>query len=180
MGAQEAEISDHDSGPFRAQYTLFLGVFSQFCYVGAQVAAANYFINFAVEAGKDKAEARGLFAIAQAVYAANRFIAGGLMVIPAFKPRYMLLVYLSMCMVFSIICIVTKGTASVAMLIMVFAFESCCFATIFSMSMRGLGRHTKRGGSVLVAAISGGAAFPPMMGADESISPFRSFFATLS
>ncbi|CEL04011.1 hypothetical protein ASPCAL05145 [Aspergillus calidoustus] len=165
MGAQEAEISDHDSGPFRAQYTLFLGVFSQFCYVGAQVAVANYFINFAVEAGKDKAEASDLFAVAQAVYAANRFIAGGLMVIPAFKPRYMLLVYLSMCTVFSIICIVTKGTASVAMLIMVFVFESCCFATIFSMSMRGLGRHTKRGGSFLVAAISGGAAFPPMMGA---------------
>ncbi|KAL3440919.1 major facilitator superfamily domain-containing protein [Aspergillus insuetus] len=165
MGAQEAEISDHDSGPFRAQYTLFLGVFSQFCYVGAQVAVANYFINFAVEAGKDKAEASDLFAVAQAVYAANRFIAGGLMVIPAFKPRYMLLVYLSMCIVFSIICIVTKGTASVAMLIMVFVFESCCFATIFLMSMRGLGRHTKRGGSFLVAAISGGAVFPPMMGA---------------
>ena len=48
---------------------------------------------------------------------------------------------------------------------MVFVFESCCFATIFTLGLRGLGRHTKRGGSFLVAAISGGMVFPPMMGA---------------
>jgi len=40
-----------------------------------------------------------------------------------------------------------------------------CFATIFTLALRGLGRHTKRGGSFLVAAISGGAVFPPMTGA---------------
>ncbi|KAI9035927.1 uncharacterized protein KD926_002592 [Aspergillus affinis] len=165
MSAQEAEISDTDTGPLKKQYTLFLGVFSQFCYIGAQVSVANYFINFAMEAGKDKAFASDLFAIAQAVYAFNRFIAGGLMMIPAFKPRYMLTAYLTACFVFSIAAMKTTGTTSVGMLIMVFVFESCCFATIFTMSMRGLGRHTKRGGGMLVAAISGGAAFPPMMGA---------------
>lgn len=40
-----------------------------------------------------------------------------------------------------------------------------CFATIFTLTLRGLGRHTKFGGSALVAAISGGAAIPPMTGA---------------
>ncbi|KAJ6180804.1 hypothetical protein N7519_011265 [Penicillium mononematosum] len=40
---------------------------------------------------------------------------------------------------------------------------SCCFATILSLALRGLGRHTMRGGSLLVAAISGGMVFPPMM-----------------
>jgi fucose permease len=39
------------------------------------------------------------------------------------------------------------------------------FATIFSLALRGLARHTKRSGSLLVAAISGGSVFPPMMGA---------------
>jgi FHS family L-fucose permease-like MFS transporter len=43
--------------------------------------------------------------------------------------------------------------------------HQCCFATIFSLAFRSLGRHTKRGGSLLVAAISGGMVFPPMMGA---------------
>ena len=57
MGAQELEITQLSSKPFRKQYNLFFGVFSQFCYVGAQVAVAGYFINFATEAGKSAAEA---------------------------------------------------------------------------------------------------------------------------
>lgn len=52
-------------------------------------------------------------------------------------------------------------------------WRQCCFATIFSMSLRGLGRHTKRGGSFLVAAISGGMVFPPMMAA-VIVSPLTS------
>jgi FHS family L-fucose permease-like MFS transporter len=37
MHAQEGEIEAEDVGPFKKQYNLFLGVWSQFCYVGAQV-----------------------------------------------------------------------------------------------------------------------------------------------
>ena len=40
MNVQEAEIGEYDPGPFRKQYNLFLAVWSQFCYVGAQVAVA--------------------------------------------------------------------------------------------------------------------------------------------
>lgn len=106
-----------------------------------------------------------LFAVAQGLYAANRFIAGGLMTIPAVKPRYVLLVYLSLCFVFVVSAMNTEGTASIVMLTLVLCFESACFATIFTLGLRGLGRHTKFGGSLLVAAISGGMVFPPMTGA---------------
>lgn len=84
---------------------------------------------------------------------------------PFFKPRYMLAVYLGLCFVFIVAAMNTSGTASIAMLILVLCFESCCFATIFTLGLRGLGRHTKMGGSLLVAAISGGMVFPPMTGA---------------
>ncbi|KAJ5382652.1 hypothetical protein N7517_000563 [Penicillium concentricum] len=174
--ALEVQISDHGetTAPFKKQYNLFFGVWSQFCYVGAQVAVAGYFINFCKEAGKTSAESLSksnnvfladLLAIAQGLYAFNRFVATGLMLIKAFKPRYMLTVYLILCVVFSVAAMTTKGFTSVAMIILVLCFESCCFATIFSLALRGLGRHTKRGGSLLVAAISGGMVFPPMMGA---------------
>lgn len=55
--ALEGQITDRDedTGPFRKQYTLFLGVSSQFCYVGAQAAVAGYFINFCEEAGRSPA-----------------------------------------------------------------------------------------------------------------------------
>lgn len=56
MGTQELEIADYDPGPLKKQYNLFLAIWSQFCYVGAQVAVANYFVNFCVESGKTKAE----------------------------------------------------------------------------------------------------------------------------
>lgn len=40
MGLQEGEIGGPDPGPFRKQYNLFLAIWSQFCFVGAQVAVA--------------------------------------------------------------------------------------------------------------------------------------------
>jgi FHS family L-fucose permease-like MFS transporter len=168
MGVQEEEISEltaADPGLFRKQYTLFSATFSQFCYVGAQVAVAGYFINFAKKARRTASQASDLLAVAQRVYAFNRFLAGILMMVPAVKPRYMLATYLGMCFVFSVAASTTTGTTSLGLLIMVFVFESCCFATIFTLGLRGLGRHTKRGRSFLVAAVSGWMVFPPMMGA---------------
>lgn len=85
--------------------------------------------------------------------------------IPAVKPRYILAVYLAFCFVFIVAAMNTAGNTSIAMLILVLFFESACFATIFTLGLRGLGRHTKIGGSLLVAAISGGMVFPAMTGA---------------
>jgi FHS family L-fucose permease-like MFS transporter len=44
MHHQEHVIAEYNPGPLRKQYTLFLGVWCQFCYVGAQVAVAGYFM----------------------------------------------------------------------------------------------------------------------------------------
>ena len=111
MGMQEHEIGElqADPGPFRKQYNLFFATFSQFCYVGAQVAVAGYFINFATEAGRSASSASDLLAVAQGVYAFNRFLAGILMMIPAVKPRYMLATYLGMCFLFSVAAMNTHG-----------------------------------------------------------------------
>lgn len=87
------------------------------------------------------------------------------MTIPVIKPRYILQLYLALCFAFAVAAMNTGGTASIVMLTLVLCFESACFATIFSLGLRGLGRHTKFGGSLLVAAISGGMVFPPMTGA---------------
>lgn len=40
MQFQEIEIGQQNSGPLRTQFNLFLAVWAQFCYVGAQVAVA--------------------------------------------------------------------------------------------------------------------------------------------
>lgn len=80
------------------------------------------------------------------------------------KPRLILLFFLSGCLLFICLAIGIKGEAGVAMLTLTLFFESCVFPLIFTLALRGLGRHTKRGGSFIVAAISGGALFPALTG----------------
>jgi FHS family L-fucose permease-like MFS transporter len=151
--------------PLRQQYTLFWGVAAQFCYVGAQVAIAGYFINYVVEVrpGTTSATGSNQLAIAQGLFAIGRFVAGISM--KAVKPRWILMLFMTMIIVFISAAMGAEGNAGIACLSIVLFFESCIFPTIFTLSLRGLGRHTKRGASFLVSSVSGGAVFPPILGA---------------
>ncbi|OJD32341.1 glucose galactose transporter [Diplodia corticola] len=177
--ADQAELTTAATGfvdkPLRRQYTLFWGVAAQFSYVGAQVGIAGYFINYFTQARPDiplqRAQHLGanFYAIAQALFATGRFAAAGLMYYV--KPRLVLLAFQTLIMVF-IVCAIAvdsgDGTsanwAGLAMLMLVLFFESCIFPTIFTLSLRGLGRHTKRGASFIVASICGGAVVPAILG----------------
>lgn len=177
--ADQAEMTTTETGfvdkPLSKQYTLFWGVAAQFSYVGAQVGIAGYFINYYTQARPDidlvKAQHQGanFYAIAQALFAVGRFSAAGLMYVT--KPRYILLAYQTLIMVFITAAIaadsgdgVRANWVGLAMLMLVLFFESCIFPTIFTLSLRGLGRHTKRGASFLVSSICGGAVVPAILG----------------
>ena len=167
--ADSNELAATDTGyedkPLHKQYMLFWGVLSQATYVGAQVGVANYFINYTITVRPDLSQGQGStqLAIAQALFAIGRFFATFLM--KYFKPRLILLTFSIGCIIFIICAIVVPGSGGLACLSLVLFFESCLFSTIFTLSLRGLGRHTKRGGSFLVSAIVGGAVWPPMTGA---------------
>ncbi|KAJ4325476.1 hypothetical protein N0V94_000619 [Neodidymelliopsis sp. IMI 364377] len=162
---QSASSTGYQDKPFRHQYTLFWGVAAQFCYVGAQVAIAGFFIHYVTEVKPSLTTADGsnLLAVAQALFAVGRFVASILM--KWVRPRFILLGFMTGIIIFITASIPTNGDTAIAMLCMVLFFESCIFPTIFTLSLRGLGRHTKRGASFLVASVSGGAVFPPMVGA---------------
>ncbi|KAM3068829.1 hypothetical protein ACMFMG_010992 [Clarireedia jacksonii] len=163
QGEQSAGLTGYEDRPMRRQYKLFFGVAAQFCYVGAQVGVAANFIKYAEEsAGIDQAAASDRYAIGQALFAIGRFAAAGLMMFC--KPRWVLMSFMTAIMIFIGAAIGTKGEGGVAMLSLVLFFESCIFPTIFTLSIRGLGRHTKRGSSWIVAAVSGGALFPSLTG----------------
>ncbi|KAK6197619.1 GTPase-activating protein S23 [Pestalotiopsis sp. IQ-011] len=160
---QTTALTGFQDKPLKQQYRLFFGVAAQFCYVGAQVGVAANFISYAAEsAGIDHAAASDRYAIAQALFAIGRFAAAGLMMY--FKPRKILMVFMTAIMIFIALAMGIKGEGGVAMLSLVLFFESCIFPTIFTLSIRGLGRHTKRGSSWIVAAVSGGALFPSLTG----------------
>lgn len=158
-----ASLTGYEDKPMRRQYKLFFGVAAQFCYVGAQVGVAANFINYCVEsAGLSHAAASDRYAIGQGLFAIGRFAAAGAMMV--IKPRFILLAFMAAIMLFISLSMGLYGETGIAMLSLVLFFESCIFPTIFTLSIRGLGRHTKRGSSYIVAAVSGGALFPSLTG----------------
>ena len=160
---QCSDLTGYEEKPMRKQYKLFFGVAAQFCYVGAQVAVASQFIRYAQEsAGIGEAAASDRYAIGQSLFAIGRFAAAGLFMFV--KPRLVLLVFMTAIMIFIGAAMGAEGEAGVAMLSLVLFFESCIFPTIFTLSIRGLGRNTKRGSSWIVASVCGGALFPSLTG----------------
>lgn len=149
--------------PLWKQYKLLLGTTAVFFNAGAQVSIASQFISYSVEsAGLSHSVSSDRYAIAQALFAVGRFVAAGLYMFMA--PRKVLLVFVVLIMVFNACAMAIWGEGGVASLSLVLFFESCTFPTIFALSIRGLGRHTNRGSSWLVAAVCGAALFPSLTG----------------
>jgi MFS transporter, FHS family, L-fucose permease len=144
-----------DQKPFRKQYRLFHAAFAQFCYTGAQVAIAGYFINYVTETRLNTSSALGaqFLAGAQGAFAMGRFIGVGLM--KYIRPRYVFLFYLTMCIVFIAPSITQRGNIGMSMLFITLFFESICFPTIVALGMRGLGKYSKRGSGFIVGGVCG-------------------------
>ncbi|KAL2751816.1 hypothetical protein ACRALDRAFT_1053183 [Sodiomyces alcalophilus JCM 7366] len=163
--AQEASAA-FDHKPFTKQYHLFHAAWAQFCYTGAQVAIASFFINYVSESMPQAGDDVGsqLFAGAQAAFTVGRFVGSALMHYLV-RPRIVLLGFLAGCIIFIAPAIRHTGVPGVVMLYFVLFFESVCFPTIVALGMRGLGRHNKRGSGYIIAGVVGGAAVPPLLGA---------------
>lgn len=160
----EATHANADVKPFRKQYRLFHATFAQFCYTGAQVAIASYFINYVTEtrAGTSSSLAAKFLAGAQGAFAIGRF--AGVVLMKYIRPRWVFLFYLTMCIIFIAPSITQKGNTGMSMLYITLFFESICFPTIVALGMRGLGKYTKRGSGFIVGGVSGGAVVPPLLG----------------
>ncbi|KAL0576859.1 hypothetical protein V5O48_005124 [Marasmius crinis-equi] len=166
--AEQADVTHggkDDEKPFWKQYRLFHAAWAQFCYTGAQVAIAGYFINYVTEArpGTEDSLAAKFLAAAQGCFAVGRFTGSGIM--KYVRPRIVLLVYLTGALVFCAASIDTRDNTGLAMLMLTLFFESVCFPTIVALGIRGLGRHTKRGSGWIVAGVAGGACIPPILAA---------------
>ncbi|KAF2188701.1 MFS general substrate transporter [Zopfia rhizophila CBS 207.26] len=154
-----------DVKPFRKQYRLFHAAFAQFCYTGAQVAIAGYFINYVTETRGHTNSALGaqFLAGAQGAFALGRFAGSAIM--KFVKPRWVYFVFMTMCIVFIAPSITQRGNTGMAMLYVTLFFESIIFPTIVALGMRGLGKYTKQGSGYIVGGVAGGAVVPPLLGA---------------
>jgi len=88
----------------------------------------------------------------------------GSFVVGMMKPHKALAIYSIINALLMVAAMAGGGWFGVGCLMASFFFMSIMFPTIFALSIRGLGEHTKLGSSVLVMSIVGGAIMTPFMG----------------
>jgi FHS family L-fucose permease-like MFS transporter len=177
------ETRDHEEAPRHdglgsvlSQGHLVKGVIAQFFYVGAQVGVASFVIRFAqhnVPGTSEKGAAAFLF-YHLVGFMAGRFAGSALMKhVPASR---LLAIFAVACLVCVGIALFTTGLISIWGVVLIGFFHSIMFPTIFALSIKNLGPLTKRGSSLLVMAILGGAIFPALMGKISDTSNIQRAF----
>jgi FHS family L-fucose permease-like MFS transporter len=172
------DIKEHDDetqtsgGSIFKEKNLMFGVLGIFFYVGAQASVQSFFIRYSkyvAEIGEKKASA--LLALAFLGFMIGRFFGTFLMKYVA--PVKILIVYSVINCALLILAFTVDGKLSVYAIMAVPFFMSIMFPTIFSLSIRGLGEKTKKGSSLLIMGIVGGAVIPLFLGLVSDLSNIR-------
>jgi MFS transporter, FHS family, L-fucose permease len=158
---------DDDRGSFRQLRLyphLWFAVVAQFFYVGAQVTTWSAFIPYVKQYTSISERGAGWFLTGNLILiACGRFVSTGLM--RWFRPSKMMAVYAVVNIGLIGVGILHPGMAGAIAIMVTSFFMSIMFPTIFALGVKGLGANTKIGGALIVMAIVGGAAFPPLLGA---------------
>ena len=177
------DISDNERPRWSAVLAhghLMRGVAAQFFYVGAQVGVASFVIRFVQHSSSGMTEklAADYLKLHLLGFMIGRFAGSALMkVIPA--PR-LLSIFAAGSLVAVLVAIGSSGLVPIWAVVLIGFFHSIMFPTIFALSVKGLGVHTKRGSSLLVMSIIGGAIIPAIMGyISDSANIQRAFIVPL-
>ena len=160
-------------GAFRHYW---FGVVAQFAYVGAQVGVWSFVIRYTVFNTPGTAEklAANNLLITLSLFFAGRF--AGTLLMSKVRPALLLGAFAAVDVALCIAAATAGGNAGLYALMATSFFMSIQFPTIFTISLRGLGEHTKSGSSFLVMAIVGGAIVPPLMGLVSDASSINTAF----
>ncbi len=164
--ASEHESSNENHGSFKEllRYPHFLlAIVAQFLYVGAQVGTWSYFIQYVQDSTHQPEKIAGYLLTGTLVaFAAGRFISAALM--RYIEPHLLMGVYGIVNIVLLAVGIEFPGWVGLWAVFSTSFFMSVMYPTIFALGIRGLGRNTKIGGSLIVMGIVGGAVLTPAMG----------------
>ena len=166
-GENENIVENDDSKHSGAwSYThLVCGVIGIFAYVGGEVAIGSYLINYF-----EQPEIAGLTHETGAAFvsyywggaAIGRFI--GVYLLNKFKPNLVLGTAALCSILLIVLSINSSGPLAMWSIISVGLFNSIMFPTIFTLAIKGLGKHTAQASGYLSTAIVGGAVIPVLYG----------------
>lgn len=161
--AEEKGTQGNDTSLWKtASFTV--GLLSLFLYVAAQTGINSFFINYATENAGISAQKASVWLSfgGMGLFMAGRM--GGSWIMRFVKGEKVL----TTCATGAFICmaavILLPGTIGWYFLLLCFLCESIMFPTIFSLSLRHVGTHTKQASSYLIMSIVGGAIAPMLMG----------------
>ena len=144
---------------------LVLGAVGIFLYVGAEVSIGSFLVNYLAEpsiANMPEAEAAHYVAYFWGGAMVGRFIG-------SFVMRYVddgkaLAFNAAIVILLLLLTVFAGGSLAMWSVLAIGLFNSIMFPTIFSLALKGLGRHTSQGSGILCLAIVGGALLPMVQG----------------
>jgi FHS family L-fucose permease-like MFS transporter len=145
-------------------------VLAQFLYVAAQTGINSFFINYVTEIKPEisNENAAYLLSLGFIFFMSGRFL--GTLFMKWFIPNKMLDIYALINVVAMAVVIAGLGWVSIIAIYVCYFCMSIMFPTIFALGIKNLGGLTKKGSSLLVMMVAGGAVCPAFMGwiADSS------------
>jgi FHS family L-fucose permease-like MFS transporter len=177
--ADDAEPTPNAAGGLRGLLPykhLLKGVLAQFFYVGAQVGVASFVIRFAQYSmpGLPEKQAANYLKLHLLGFMIGRFAGSAIM--KRIAASHLLSLFGMSALICLTVVLLGTGVTPMWALVLLGFFHSIMFPTIFALSLKHLGPHTKLGSSLLVMSIIGGAVFPAIMGYVSDMSSIRFAF----
>jgi len=149
-----------------------MAVIAQFLYVAAQTGVNSFFINYVTEeipsvTNQQAAQILGFGGMG--LFWLGRF-SGSTLFMRIIKPNRLLAFYALANVITMGLVVSALGWVSVIALFSTYFFMSVMFPTIFALGIKELGPLTKKGSSLLVMSIVGGALIPILMGHIADVS----------
>lgn len=143
---------------------LLLGAIGIFVYVGAEVAIGSFLVKYFVSLDNSmiEMEAGKMVSFYWGGAMVGRFI--GSAVQRKIKPGIVLGFNAIVAALLVLTSMMTNGKVAMWSILLVGLFNSIMFPTIFSLAIRGLGKHTGQASGILCMAIVGGAIIPVIQG----------------
>jgi MFS transporter, FHS family, L-fucose permease len=173
MQANEAEGTGSGSLKDLLRHRHFvLAVIAQFLYVAAQTGVNSFFINYVTEeipslTNQQASQILGFGGMG--LFWLGRFT-GSTLLMRVVRPNRLLAFYATVNVITMALVVAGLGWISVIALFSTYFFMSVMFPTIFALGIKDLGPLTKKGSSLLVMSIVGGAIFPVIMGRIADVS----------
>ncbi len=163
----EAEEEEHKdevakSSIFGFPY-FWIGVFTLFFYLGAEVVSVDTLINYGLSLGFDIDHAKFFSSFTLIAMIVGYLV--GIITIPKYISQQNALKYFAILgIIFTAIAVFTTGYTSVLFIAALGFANSIMWPAIWPLAIGGLGKFTKLGSAFMIMAIAGGATIPLLYG----------------